>query len=132
MGRDSDIFLSYKKIYYHALEDGLNCILHYDTARYDNRGHFELKAKFAAWNLIFIQNGYAKYCIDMEVNDISCLKYSCPKYIEKSRAELVAGIKEEDKLMIISVFMYITFIYYYYSFLNSALRFARNADIPSF
>lgn len=105
---DSDpigYYLSYKKIYYHALEDGLNCIMHYDTARYDNRGHFELKAKFAAWNLIFIQNGYAKYCIDMEVNNIACLPYPCPKYIEKSRAELVENIKEEDKLMIISIFM---------------------------
>lgn len=105
---DSDpigYYLSYKKIYYHALEDGLNCIKNFDTARYDNRGHFELKAKFSAWNLIFIQNGYGKYCIDMEVNDISCLKYPCPKYIEKSRAELVDGIKEEDKLMIISIFM---------------------------
>ena len=105
---DSDpigYYLSYKKIYYHALEDGLNCILHYDTARYDNRGHFDLKAKFAAWNLIFIQNGYGKYCIDMEVNDIDCLKYKCPKYIEKSRKELVDNIREEDKLMIISIFM---------------------------
>lgn len=105
---DSDpigYYLSYKKIYYHALEDGLNCILHYDAARYDNRGHFELKAKFAEWNLIFIQNGYAKYCIDMEVNDIECLKYKCPKYIEQSRKELVDNIKEEDKLMIISIFM---------------------------
>ena len=74
---DSDpigYYLSYKKIYYHALEDGLNCIMHYDTARYDNRGHFELKAKFAAWNLIFIQNGYGKYCIDMEVNNIENTK----------------------------------------------------------
>lgn len=105
---DSDpigYYLSYKKIYYHALEDGLNCIMHYDTARYDNRGHFELKARFSAWNLIFIQNGYGKYCIDMEVNDISSLKYSCPKYIECSRKELVDNIKEEDKLQIIAVFM---------------------------
>lgn len=105
---DSDpigYYLSYKKIYYHALEDGLNCIMYYDTARYDNRGHFSLKAKFSAWNLIFIQNGYGKYCLDMEVNNISCLKYSCPKYIEVPREELVKGIKEEDKLTIISIFM---------------------------
>ena len=105
---DSDpigYYLSYKKIPYHAIEDGLNCILHYDTARYDNRGHFELKAKFSAWNLIFIQNGYGKYCIDMEVNDISCLKYPCPKYIEMPRKQLVEKIREEDKELIISIFM---------------------------
>ena len=105
---DSDpigYYLSYKKIYYHALEDGLNCIMHYDTARYDNQGHFELKAKFSAWNLIFIQNGYGKYCIDMEVNDISCLKYPCSKYKEVPRKALVEGIREADKLTIISIFM---------------------------
>lgn len=105
---DSDpigYYLSYKRIPYHAIEDGLDCIRGYDTARYDNRGHFELKAKLAAWNLIFIQNGYAKYCIDMEVNNIACLPYPCPKYIEKPREELVRGIREEDKHTIVSVFM---------------------------
>ena len=105
---DSDpigYYLSYKKIYYHALEDGLDCIKSYDTARYDNRGHFELKAKLASWNWIFIQNGYGKYCLDMEVNQISCLPYPCKKYIEKSRKELVRGIREEDKILLVSVFM---------------------------
>ena len=105
---DSDpigYYLSYKKIYYHALEDGLDCIKHYDTARYDNRGHFELKAKLASWNWIFIQNGYGKYCLDMEVNDISCLQYPCKKYIEKSREELVEGIREDDKHLLIEIFM---------------------------
>lgn len=105
---DSDpigYYLSYKKIPYHAIEDGLDCIKSYDTARYDNRGHFELKAKLAAWNLIFIQNGYGKYCIDMEVNNIACLPYPCPKYIERPRKELMAGISEEDKKLLISIFM---------------------------
>lgn len=105
---DSDpigYYLSYKKIYYHALEDGLDCIRYYDTARYDNRGHFEWKAKMASWNLIFIQNGYGKYCLDMEVNDISCLAYPCSKYIEKPRKELAEGIREEDKQMLVSIFM---------------------------
>lgn len=105
---DSDpigYYLSYKKIYYHALEDGLDCIKYYDTARYDNRGHFELKAKLASRNWIFIQNGYGKYCLDMEVNNIACLPYPCAKYIEKPREELVAGIREEDKHLLIEIFM---------------------------
>ena len=105
---DSDpigYYLSYKKIYYHALEDGLDCIKYYDTARYDNRGHFELKAKLASWNWIFIQNGYGKYCLDMEVNNISCLPYPCEKYVEQPREELVKGIREEDKPMLVSIFM---------------------------
>ena len=105
---DSDpigYYLSYKKIYYHALEDGLDCIKYYDTARYDNRGHFELKAKLASWNWIFIQNGYGKYCMDMEVNNISCLPYPCEKYVEQPREALVKGIREEDKPMLVSIFM---------------------------
>ena len=35
--------LNWKKIPYHALEDGLNTLVHIDAARYDNRGHFDLK-----------------------------------------------------------------------------------------
>ena len=105
---DSDpvgYYLNVHKIYYHALEDGLDCIRYYDTARYDNRGHFKLKAWMAARNLIFIQNGYAKYCLDMEVNDISGLDYPCPKYIEKPRKELTQNLGEKEKKTIVSVFI---------------------------
>lgn len=105
---DSDpigYYLSYKKIYYHAVEDGLDCISTYDTARYSNRGHFGLKAWMAAHNLIFIENGYGKYCIDMEVNNIACLPYPIKKYIEKPREELTANLTEEDKRILVSLFM---------------------------
>lgn len=105
---DSDpigYYLSSQKIYYHALEDGLNCIQHYDTARFDNRGHFRLKAWMAARNLIFIQNGYGKYCLDMEVNDISVLQYPCPKYIQQSREELLNGLDEKAREMLLSIFI---------------------------
>lgn len=105
---DSDpigYYLSYKKIYYHALEDGLNCIETYDTARYDNRGHFELKAWMSSKNLIFIQNGYGKYCLDMEINDKSVVPYPCDKYIEQSRAELADRLTDEDKEVLLRLFM---------------------------
>lgn len=105
---DSDpigYYLNTHKIYYHALEDGLDCIRYYDTARYDNRGHFKLKAWMAAHNLIFIQNGYAKYCLDMEVNNISALKYPCPKYIEKPRKELSDHLNSRKKEILVSIFI---------------------------
>lgn len=105
---DSDpigYYLSYKKIYYHALEDGLNCIQHYDTARFDNRGHFGLKAWMSSKNLIFIQNGYGKYCLDMEVNDISVLAYPCRKYIELPRAALTDRLTEADKELLLRLFV---------------------------
>ncbi len=105
---DSDpigYYLSWRKIPYHALEDGLDCISTYDTARYDNRGHFRLKAFLASLNLIFIQNGWGKYCQDMEVNDISVLPYPCPKYIEKKRSELTAGLSGEDQALLVKLFI---------------------------
>ena len=105
---DSDpigYYLNYKKIPYHALEDGLDCIRYYDTARYDNKGHFELKAFLSSLNLIFIQNGYGKYCIDMEVNDISVCPYPCPKYIELKRELLVEHLTQEDKDEIVKIFL---------------------------
>ncbi|MCM1261793.1 MAG: glycosyltransferase family 52 protein [Butyrivibrio sp.] len=98
-------YLSYKKIYYHALDDGPNSTQYCDEARYDNRGHFEIKAWFAAHNLIFIRNGYAKYCMDMEVNDISKLRFPHNKYIEQSIAELEEHLSEEDKGLLINLFI---------------------------
>lgn len=105
---DSDpigYYLSYRKIYYHAVEDGLDCIRYYDTARYDNRGHFEFKAWMAARNFIFIQNGYGKYCLDMEVNDISVLPYPCSKYKEVPRKELIERLTQRDKDILIRLFV---------------------------
>lgn len=106
---DSDpigYYLNQNKIYYHALEDGLNCLKNFDAARYDNRGHFKLKVLLSMYlNLIFIQNGYGKYCLDMEVNDISAIRYPCPRYIEQSRQELVDRLTEEDKQIILQAFI---------------------------
>lgn len=106
---DSDpvgYYLNRKKIRYHALEDGLNCIKGLDAARFENRGHFQLKAFMSRkLNLIFIQNGYGKYCIDMEVNDLSILPYPCPRYIEVPRQPLVDALSREDKNLILTAFV---------------------------
>lgn len=98
-------YLSYKKIYYHALDDGLNFTQGCDGARYDNRGHFGIKAWMSAHNLIFIQNGYGKYCLDMEVNDMRNMPYPCDKYIEQPQAELEEHLSAEDKEMLIHLFI---------------------------
>lgn len=106
---DSDpigYYLNRNRIYYHALEDGLNCLKNFDAARYDNRGHFKLKVFLSMYlNLIFVQNGYGKYCLDMEVNDIAAIRYPCPRYIEQSRQELVDGLTEDDKEIILRAFI---------------------------
>lgn len=99
-------YLNQKKIYYHAVEDGLNSIANCDEARFENRGHFALKAWMSRkLNLIFVQNGYGKYCIDMEVNDISAIHYPCPRYVEAARQPLADALTQEDKELILSAFL---------------------------
>lgn len=106
---DSDpvgYYLNQNKIYYHAVEDGLNCLRNGDLAHYDNRGHFALKAFLSQkCNLIFIQNGYGKYCIDMEVNDISAIEIPFEKYVEVPRKDLLAGINSRDKEILLQAFV---------------------------
>lgn len=106
---DSDpigYYLNQNKIYYHAMEDGLNCLVHFDAARYDNRGHFGLKAFLSKkCNLIFVQNGYGKYCLDMEVNSTSAIALPCPYYREVPRQPFVDALTKEDKDMILRAFV---------------------------
>lgn len=105
---DSDpigYYLNYKHIYYHAVEDGLDTIVYCDDARFGNRGHFELKAFLASKGLIFIENGYSKYCIDMEVNDISAIRYKLDTFKEVPRRELSDNVSEEDRHYLIDIFM---------------------------
>ena len=105
---DSDpigFYLSYKKICYHAVEDGLDTLRLSDQARITNKGHFEIKAWMAAHNLIFIENGYSKYCLDMEVNDISVCPHPLPNFVEVSRNDLFDKLTEEDKRLLITLFI---------------------------
>lgn len=106
---DSDpigYYLNQYRIPYHALEDGLNCLKNFDAARYDNKGHFKLKVFLSRkLNLIFVQNGYGKYCLDMEVNDSSLIRYPCPKYIDEPRQALADRLTEEDKELILQAFI---------------------------
>lgn len=105
---DSDpigYYLNANRIPYHSVEDGLNSLAHVDAARFDNRGHFEIKALLASWNLIFIQNGYSKYCIDVEVNQIEGIKYPLKKHKEVPRAQLYERLTPEEKDIIIAVFV---------------------------
>lgn len=105
---DSDpigYYLNYRHIPYHALEDGLNCLKLFDAARVDNRGCFWLKAFLASLNLIFIQNGYSRYCVDMEINDRSGLRYDCKKYRVVPRSGLEARLTPEEKKVLVKAFL---------------------------
>lgn len=105
---DSDpigYYLSYHHIYYHAVEDGLDCLQNFDAAHVDNRGHFGLKAALAARNIIFIQNGYGKYCLDMEINDKSVLPYTFEKYKEVPRKPMEQALTAEQKALMLQIFL---------------------------
>lgn len=105
---DSDsigYYLNGHHIHYHAMEDGLNCIKIADQAEYDNRGAFKLKLWMAAHNLIFIQDGHSKYCIDMEVNDLSVIDRKYYKYVEVNRQSLVDELSQDEKDVILNCFI---------------------------
>lgn len=105
---DSDpigYYLNYKKIPYHALEDGLNSGKLDDQARNANRGAFGLKCLMAKLGLIFIECGYSRYCIDYEVNDIS-VNYMPPKNIkEVSFDSMCDALSEEDHEILVDIFL---------------------------
>lgn len=105
---DSDpigYYLNVMKIPYHAIEDGLDTVFYCDDALFSNRGHFGLKMKMAEWGLIHIPDGYAKYCIDMEVNNTSILNTPCKKYKEVPRRPLYERLTEKDKDLLVHMFV---------------------------
>lgn len=106
---DSDpigLYLNQKRIKYHSVEDGLNTLKPFVLAKYTNQGHFGLKKFFSMkLNLIFMCDGYSKYCIDMEVNDKSCIEDDFYKYVEVPRKELIDSLSTEDKEKLINLFV---------------------------
>lgn len=105
---DSDpigYYLNYKKIKYHAIEDGLNSIANLDAARYDNKEYFKIKAWMSRMGFIFIQNGYGKYCIDIEVNNISRLMYPMKRYIEQPIENLTERLTGAEKEILSRIFI---------------------------
>ena len=105
---DSDpigYYLNYKKIRYHAIEDGLNSGRLDDQARNANRGAWPLKRAMAALGLIFIESGYSRYCIDYEVNDISANHSLPPNVVEEAREELDKKLTKEDHATLVDIFL---------------------------
>ena len=105
---DSDpigYYLNYKHIYYHAVEDGLDCLKNLDDAYVANQGHFKLKTWFSRHNLIFIMNGWGKYCLDMEINDRSKVPTDCPRFVEVPRKPLEQALTSEQKKLMIQAFI---------------------------
>ncbi len=100
------IYLNKKRIHYHAVEDGLNYLASFVNALADNKGHFGIK-KFMSMNLnlIFMQDGYSKYCLDMEVNDLSLVRDDFYKYKEVPREKLAAAVTDKQKEVLVRVFV---------------------------
>lgn len=105
---DSDpigYYLNYKKIPYHAVEDGLNSGLLDDQARNANRGAWPLKKAMAALGLIFIESGYSRYCIDYEVNDVTKNHSLPPRVVEIPRKLLNDHLTSEDHRVLVEIFL---------------------------
>jgi hypothetical protein len=105
---DSDpigYYLNYRHIYYHAVEDGLDCLKNLDDAYVANQGHFKIKAWFSRHNLIFIMNGWGKYCLDMEVNDIEKVPGECPRLKEVPRKPMEEALTSAQKELMLKTFI---------------------------
>ncbi len=105
---DSDpvgYYLNYRHLYYHAVEDGLDCLKNLDDAYVANHGHFRLKTWFSRHNLIFIMNGWGKYCLDMEINDRSVVPTDCPRFVEVPRKLLEQALTPAQKRQMIEAFI---------------------------
>lgn len=105
---DSDpigYYLNYKKIPYHAIEDGMNSGKYDDQARNANRGAFGIKKLLAKTGLIFIESGYSRYCIDYEVNDISVNREPPSNIIERPVEEMYARLTPEDHRQLVEIFL---------------------------
>lgn len=105
---DSDpigYYLNYKKIYYHALEDGLNTLREFPAAWNRNHKFFRLKKFMSSLNLLFIEDGFGKYCIDMEVDSMEGLKYYNKKYFAVSRTALEEKLTREQIDIILKTFI---------------------------
>lgn len=105
---DSDpvgYYLNYKHIYYHAVEDGLDCLKNLDDAYVANHRYFRLKTWLSRRNLIFVMNGWGKYCIDMEINDRSVVPTDCPRFVEEPRKPLERALTPAQKKKMIQAFI---------------------------
>lgn len=106
---DSDpigTYLNKKHIYYHAVEDGLDTLKPFVLSRFNNRGNWKLKLFFSKkLNLTFICDGYSKYCLDMEVNDLSVIDDDKDVYIEVPRKKLMNALSDEQKNLVLQIFV---------------------------
>lgn len=99
-------YLNQHKIKYHAVEDGLDTLKPLVQAKFDNKGLFKLKKFFSMrLNLIFMCDGYSKYCIDMEVNDKTVIDDDFYKYVEIPRAKLFDALSKEQIQTIQKIFV---------------------------
>ncbi len=106
---DSDpigYYLNKYRIPYHSVEDGLDCYRGFVPAIYDNRKFLKFKLFLSRkLNWIYIGDGYGKYCIDMEVNDLSIIGYKGSNYIECPRKRMEDSLTEEQKNILVRVFV---------------------------
>lgn len=99
-------YLSGHHIYFHAVEDGYNTMADSMGMVRDNPNFFKLKAFLSdKLNLIYVQNGFNKYCLDMEVNDISAIGIKCKKFVEVPRKNLEALITPENRKLLLKAFV---------------------------
>lgn len=100
------VYLSQHKIYFHAVEDGLNSRAVFNRAKYNDPSAWKIKRFMSMYlNLIYLCEGNNKYCLDMEVNDVSLISEPFKKIRSVSRDELAGNLSDDDKRILLMAFV---------------------------
>ncbi|MDP1725477.1 MAG: glycosyltransferase family 52 [Bacteroidota bacterium] len=95
-------YLNYKKIYYHAIEDGLDACKIQDVKK--NSRFFYIRLLLARLGIVFIYDGYSKYALDIEVNNSQGINTFGRKVREVSRKNLLDQLTNNEKQTIYDIF----------------------------
>lgn len=95
-------YLNYNKLYYHAVEDGLDsCKLNSEKR---NSKFFYFRLILAKLGLNFVKDGYSRYAIDLEVNDLIGVDCFGRNVISVPRKQLFHLLSTAKKKMLYDVF----------------------------
>ncbi len=95
-------YLNYKKISYHAVEDGLDsCRINLEK---EHSRFFYIRLLFARLGFVFINNGYSNYASDIEVNNKEGIHAFGRKVTEVSRKELLNQLTNKENQLIYDIF----------------------------
>lgn len=102
------LYMIYKRIYYHLIEDALDFFKYFNDYYGLKKGTYSRKSlKYLVKRLFgvgFISWGTSKYCLDIEVNDQEGIKIPNDKVIVIPRKELFGKLSDDQRKLVYQIF----------------------------